>query len=167
MRVRPFFWGLLGGVCLSILLFAATVHSLAPAQLRVHLAQHPAADTPAILVVHVTDTQGLTVDGAQISAKAWMTNMNMATTAISTTQLGRGTYWVRLHLSMAGPWMIAISMQAHGFTPLHQTLLVQVSSMSLPCPFKRGTVQPPLEREGSPGPAQWLRASRLETAQNQ
>jgi hypothetical protein len=128
MRVRPFFWGLLGGVCFSILIFAVTVHILAPAQLQVQLAQRPAPDTPAILVVHVTDVQGLTVDGAQISSKAWMTNMNMVTNAISTTAQGQGTYLVRMRLYMVGPWKIAVTMQADGFLPLYQTLLVQVQS---------------------------------------
>ena len=128
MRVRPFFWLFLACVCIGILAFAATVQILVPARLHVQLLQRPLPETPTTLMVHVTDTQGLTVDGAQISSQAWMTNMRMATDATSTTREGQGTYLVQFRLSMAGPWMINVTMQATGFTPMSQTLLVQVQS---------------------------------------
>jgi hypothetical protein len=128
MRVRPFFWGLLLCVCVGILTLAATVHILAPAQMHVQLAQCPTPETPTTFLVQVTDEQGLTVDGAQISSQAWMTNMHMAANTISTTPQGQGTYLVHMSLYMAGPWMIAVTLQADDFLPLHQTLLVQVQS---------------------------------------
>jgi YtkA-like len=126
MRVRPFFWLFLVFVSTCILAFAATVQILAPARLHVHLVQRPTTETPTTLMVHVTDAQGLTVDGAQISSRAWMTNMQMVTDATSTRPLGQGTYLVQIRLSMAGPWMISVTMQATGFTPMRQTLFVQV-----------------------------------------
>jgi hypothetical protein len=128
MRVRPFFLLFLVCVCTGILAFAATVQMLVPASLHIQLVQRPTPETPTTLKVQVTDAQGLTVDGAQISSQAWMTNMHMATDATSTTGEGQGTYLVQIRLSMAGPWMITVTMQADGFLPLHQTLLVQVQS---------------------------------------
>ena len=141
MRVRPFFWILLVGVCMGVLSLAATVHILEPAHLQVQLAQQPTPQTPTTFLVQVTDAQGLAVDGAQISSQAWMTNMPMTTETISTTPEGRGTYLVCISLPMAGPWMVRVSMQAKGFVPLDQTLLVQVPSASaLISPV--GTVRP-------------------------
>lgn len=141
MRIRPFFWILLMFVCIGTLTLAATVHVSSPAQLHVQLAQHPTPQTPTTFLVHVTDPQGLAVDGAQISSQAWMTNMHMETETISTMPEGQGTYLVRISLYMAGPWMVSVSMQAAGFLPLHQTLLVQVQSApALVC--HAGTVRP-------------------------
>jgi hypothetical protein len=137
MRVRPFFWLFLVFVCIGILAFAATVQTLVPARVHVQLVQRPTPETPTTFKVQVTDAQGMTVDGAQISSRAWMTNMQMVTDATSTTGEGQGTYLVQIRLSMAGPWMISIAMQATGFTPMRQTLLVQVQSMDvLACPVK-------------------------------
>ena len=69
MRVRPFFWLFLVFVCIGILAFAATVQMLAPARLHVQLVQRPSTEMPTTLKVHVTDAQGMTVDGAQISSR--------------------------------------------------------------------------------------------------
>ena len=130
MRVRPFFWLFLVFVCTGILAFAATVQTLVPARLHVQLVQCPLPETPTAFKVQVTDAQGLTVDGAQISSQAWMTNMQMATDATSTTPEGQGTYLVQFRFSKAGPWMISIAMKATGFTPMRQTLFVKVQSTS-------------------------------------
>ena len=130
MRVRPFFWFLLVFSCMGVLILAATVHIPVPAQLQVQLSPHPVPETPTTLLVQVTDEQGLTVDGAQISLQAWMTNMHMETQTISTTPQGQGTYLVHISFSMAGPWMVSVSMRADDFVPLHQTVFVQVPSES-------------------------------------
>jgi hypothetical protein len=130
MRIRPFFWLFLAFVCIGMLVFAATVQVLVPARLHVQLVQRPLPENPTTLKVQVTDAQGLTVDGAQITSQAWMTNMQMATDATSTTPEGQGIYLVQFRLSMVGPWIISVAMQATGFTPLRQTLFVQVQSMS-------------------------------------
>jgi hypothetical protein len=109
-----------------MLAFAATVQILEPARLHVQELQRPLPTTPTTLKVQVTDSEGLAVDGAQISSQAWMTNMRMATEATSTTAEGQGTYLVQFHLSMAGPWLISVAMQATGFTAMRQTLFVQI-----------------------------------------
>jgi len=140
MRVRPFFWLFLSFVCTGILAFAATVQILAPARLHVQLVQRPLPVTPTNLKVQVTDAQGMTVDGAQISSQAWMTNMNMSTDATSTRPLGQGTYLVQFRFSMAGPWMISVAIQATGFTPLRQTLFVQVQSTSALASPEKATI---------------------------
>jgi hypothetical protein len=137
MRVRPFFWLFLACLCISMLAFAATVQILVPARVQVQVLQRPLPDTTTTLMVHVTDTQGLTVDGAQITSQAWMTNMPMSTDATSMTAKGQGTYQVQLRLSMAGPWMIRVTMQATGFTSMSQTLLIHVQPMdTLTSPVK-------------------------------
>jgi hypothetical protein len=83
----------------------------------------------------VTDAQGLTFDGAQMSSQAWMTNMQMATHATTTTPEGQGAYLVQIRLFMSGPWMISVDMQATNFTALRQTIFVQVQAAALPvCP---------------------------------
>ena len=136
MRVRPFFWFLLVFICIGVLTLAATVHILAPAQLHVQLAQRPTPETPTTLLVRVTDEQGLAVDGAQISSQAWMTNRHMETETISATPQGQGTYLVHISLSMVGPWMITVTMQADGFLSLHQALSAQVQSApAFACPL--------------------------------
>jgi hypothetical protein len=80
--------------------------------------------------VEVTDAEGVTINDAQIVSHAWMTNMNMGVPIISAAAKGQGMYLVRINLFMAGPWMIALSMQDNDFAPLHQTVLVQVPSES-------------------------------------
>jgi hypothetical protein len=130
MRVRPFFWGFLACVCVGVLILAATVHIPVPAEIHVQLTQRPTPETPLVLRVQVTDAQGLTVDNAQIISQARMTNMPMTTSRIATIPERPGTYLVRLTLFMGGPWVITLSMQADGFAPLHQTLLIQVPSQS-------------------------------------
>ena len=140
MRVRPLFWLFLVFVCSGILVFAATVQTLAPARLHVQLVQSPTPEMPTTLKVQITDAQGLTVDGAQISSRAWMTNMQMVADATSTTGEGQGTYLVQIHLSMAGPWMITVTMQADGFTPMRQTLFVQVQSTPALAYPEKGTI---------------------------
>jgi len=128
MRVRPFFSLLFAFVCLGILAWAALAPLQLPARLSIHLIQSPRPETPTPFLVKVTDTQGMTIDDAQIISQAWMTNMPMATSMIFMRPEGRGAYLGQITLSMSGPWMIAISMHANGFAPLYQTLLVQVSS---------------------------------------
>ncbi len=131
MRVRPFFWGILVFVCLGVLILAVTVPREVPARLSIQLIQLPTLNTPATVLVKVTDAEGMTVNDAQIVSHAWMTNMSMTTNMFSTTPKGQGAYLVRVNLSMTGPWIIAVSMQANGFAPLDQTLLVHVLSRQI------------------------------------
>jgi|SRR5579863_5849681 len=126
MRVRPFFWFLLALSCASVLLFAATVQTYAPAQLQVHIQQQPKALGFTTLELHLTDPDGLPIDQAQIASNARMTNMDMISNEKHMQEVGQGNYIVQLHLYMAGPWEIILIAQATGFAPQHQTLIVQV-----------------------------------------
>ncbi len=126
MRVRPFFWFLLALTCASVLIFAATIQTYAPALLQVHIPQQPRAVGVTKLELHLTDPQGLPIEQAQVNSKAWMTNMDMVTHESNIKEVGQGNYIVQLHLYMAGPWEITVMAEASGFVPSHQTLLVQV-----------------------------------------
>ena len=126
MHVRPFFWFLLALTCASVLIFAATIQTYAPALLQVHIPQQPRAVGFTTLELHLTDPQGLPIEQAQVNSKAWMTNMDMVTHESNIKEVGQGNYIVQLHLYMAGPWKITVMAEASGFVPSHQTLLVQV-----------------------------------------
>lgn len=127
MRVRPFFWYLLALSCMSVLIFAASVHIHAPAIMQVHVDQQPPIATGlTTLELHLSDTQGLPIEQAQVIPKAWMTNMDMMTNKIRVEPLGKGIYVAQLQLYMAGPWEISIEAHADGFESLKQTLLVHV-----------------------------------------
>jgi hypothetical protein len=126
MRVRPFFWFLLALSCASVLIFAATVQTYAPALLQVHIPQQPRAVRFTTLELHLADPEGLPIEQAQIVSDARMTNMYMVTHEKRMQEVGQGNYIVQLHLYMAGPWEITVMAQASGFAPSHQILLVQV-----------------------------------------
>ena len=127
MRVRPFFWFLLASSCIGVLLFAALLHTQAPAVLRVQLdQQRPVASGLTTLELHLTDSQGLPIEQAQVLPNARMTNMDMVTDQIHVESLGQGTYLAQLHLDMAGPWEISIEAHADGFEPMVKNLFVQV-----------------------------------------
>jgi len=128
MRIRPFFWGLFALVCVGILMWAAIVPRQVSAQLSIQLMRKPSVSQPTSLRVQATDVQGVPIDDAQIALQAWMTTMPMGTSPTVTTPQGQGAYLVQVNLSMAGPWMIAISMHANGFAPLRQMVAVQVLS---------------------------------------
>ncbi|HEU5230371.1 MAG TPA: FixH family protein [Ktedonobacteraceae bacterium] len=128
MRVRPFFWFLLLLSCVGILVFAATNHMHAPAILQVHVSQqHLTSQDSTILELHLTDPQGIPIEDAQVLSDAHMTNMAMATRARRIEVQGHGAYLVRFSLVMAGPWAITIQARADGFTPLQQTLFLEIS----------------------------------------
>jgi nitrogen fixation protein FixH len=128
MRVRPFFWFLLALSCASVLIFAASLHTQAPAVMRVQLDQQsPATGGITTLKLHLTDSQGIPIEKAQVLPMARMTNMNMATDQIRVEPLGQGNYRAQFHFYMSGPWEISIGARADGFEPLEQTLFVQVT----------------------------------------
>jgi YtkA-like len=127
MRVRPFFWFLLAFSCIGILIFAAFLHTQAPAIMRVQLDPHyPVASGITTLDLRLTDSQGVPIEQAQVLPNARMTNMDMVTNHIQVEPLGQGTYKTQLQLYMAGPWEISIVAHADGFDPIAQTLIVQV-----------------------------------------
>ena len=131
MRVRPFFWGLLALSCMSVLIFAATLKTHAPAIMQVRIDQSPpVAGKLTILKLHLTDPQGVPIEQAQVIPSAWMTNMDMETKQTRVVPLGKGTYATELQLYMAGPWEIRLVAHADGFDDIQQTLLVQVQPTS-------------------------------------
>jgi YtkA-like len=128
MRVRPVFWCLLALSCIGVLTFAALLHSQTPAIMRVRLdQQQPVTSGVTTLELHLTDSQGLPIEQAQVVPEARMTNMHMVTDHIRVSPLGQGKYLAQLNLYMAGPWQISISAHADGFEPMVQTLLVTVA----------------------------------------
>lgn len=75
MRVRPFFWFFLAFSCISVLIFAALLRTQAPALMRVQLdQQHLAESGFTTLELHLTDSQGLPIEQAQVLPHARMTN---------------------------------------------------------------------------------------------
>jgi len=129
MRVRPFFWCLLALSCISVLIFAATFKTHAPAIMRVHIDQNPpVASKLTTLQLHLADPQGVPIEQAHLIPSAWMTNMDMQTKQIRVVPLGKGNYTAELQLYMAGPWEIRLVAHADGFDDTQQTLLVLVQS---------------------------------------
>lgn len=127
MRVRAIFWLLLGCTCLGILGFAIIIRPTVPAVVQTTLKMPSSATDMTTLLLHVTDNQGMPVDGAQVQSNAYMTNMVMQTDKVSVMDQSHGNYLVNLHLYMAGPWAIAFSVRATGFSPCHKTLYIQVT----------------------------------------
>src|SRR5258706_14645801 len=116
MRVRPFFWGLLALSCMSVLIFAATLKTHAPAIMQVHIDQSPpVASKLTTLELHLTDPQGVPIEQAQVIPSAWMTNMNMETKQMRVVPLGKGNYATELQLYMAGSWDDSVAAHSHWF----------------------------------------------------
>ncbi len=127
MRIRPFFWLLLAASCISMLIFAATVHMHVPGVMHAHLVQqHPTSGSLTTVELELTDAQGLPIEQAQVISNAHMSNMKMVTKQGNARYLGQGTYTTQLHLFMAGPWSITLQAHADGFDTLLQTLQVNV-----------------------------------------
>ena len=126
MRVRPFFWLLLAASCIGILVFASTVRMHVPAVLQVHIEQQNSAPVGLTTVkLHLTDTEGIPIEEAQVFSIARMTNMYMVSHQSSVRYLGEGNYAAQLRLYMIGPWAITVQAQAEGFDPLNETLFIE------------------------------------------
>ncbi len=127
MRVRPIFWYMLATTCIGVLIFAGIIHIYAPATMQVRLdSPAPLANHYTTIEMHLSDSEGLPIEQAQVVPSAHMTNMEMTTHAIRVQQRGQGTYIVQLQLYMAGPWEIDLTARADGFVTQQQTLDVQV-----------------------------------------
>lgn len=127
MRIRPVFWCILALSCLGVLVFAATIHRDAPAMMQARLdSTAPDAASLTTIELHLSDSEGLPIEQAQVMPSARMTNMEMNTSMIFVQPRGQGTYIVQLKLYMAGPWEIDITARADGFQASRQTLYVQV-----------------------------------------
>ncbi len=129
MHIRPFFWCLLAIICMSMLIFAANVQLHIPAQLHISFdQQQPTATGMTTLHLHLSDSQGVPIEEAEVSPDAHMTNMKMITNENFVRSMGLGDYKVQIHLYMVGPWAITIHARADGFLPLEKTFFVQVKS---------------------------------------
>lgn len=126
MRVRPFFWLLLLASCLGVLVFAATVKEDIAGIMQAHCEHQPVAGRLTTIDLHLSDPQGLPIDGASVFSQAQMTNMPMGTNASGVKYIGQGNYTVQVQFSMTGPWLITLQAHADGFDVLRQTLFVQV-----------------------------------------
>jgi YtkA-like len=127
MRVRPFFWLLLAVSCIGIMIFASTVRVHVPVVLQVHIEQQSPAPVGLTTVkLHLTDTEGLPIEEAQVFSIAKMTNMYMVSRQSDVRYLGEGNYAAQLRLYMTGPWAITVQAQAEGFDPLNETLFLEV-----------------------------------------
>jgi hypothetical protein len=128
MRVRPFFWCLLTAVCISVLLLAALHRPHVPALLQVRVDKSTLVSAGMTsLELHLTDPQGIPIEQAAVIPSAYMTNMDMRANTHFVNALGGGTYTVKLHLDMVGPWAIVIQTQADGFVPQQKVLYVEVT----------------------------------------
>ncbi len=125
-RVRPVFWLLLLVSCVGVLVFAATVREDIAAVMHVQVEQRPVAGVVTTIELHLSDPEGVPIDGARVFSEATMTNMPMGTNASGVRYQGQGYYAVQLRFSMTGPWLITVQAHADGFDAARQTLLVQV-----------------------------------------
>lgn len=127
MRVRPVFWIMLLTVCASILIFAAntSVYKSVPLQARI---EQISASTASIAQVRLrlTDSEGMPVDQANVTPRAYMPNMTMAPPLTRVQPLGQGLYLASIAFSMAGAWKIDIIARADGFDTMKQSIMLDV-----------------------------------------
>ncbi|GHO84792.1 FixH family protein [Dictyobacter formicarum] len=127
MRIRPFFWLILGIACVCVTILAFLYQPYVPVSLQVQMEQKQfMASGPSTLKLQLTDPDGLPIDEALVIPSARMTNMDMTALHNRVVPRGHGVYEVNLDLYMAGPWSITIQTQARGFKPQQQTLQVNV-----------------------------------------
>ena len=127
MHVRPFFWIFLATVCVSVLIFAATISAYRMMPMRVSIDQVSITGVNATMVrLHLTDPDGMPIDQASITPDAYMLDMAMRSKQISTRALGQGIYLALIHFSMAGPWNIDIIAHASGFNVTRQSIKLNI-----------------------------------------
>ena len=126
MRGHFWLWLVFLATCAAVLLFAFMVPEHVPARLQAHIDQPHPLTTDLNVHVALTDPQGLPIDKVHLASNAAMTNMIMVNEPLHVQPLGQGRYIIMYHLSMPGPWAIHIEMDATGFMPVHQALLVHV-----------------------------------------
>ncbi len=134
MRIRPVFWFMLAFVCCALLLFASVIREHTPALMQVRVDRAvPVAVGYTTVELHLSDSQDIPIEQAQVTPTARMTDMNMTALSYSVKTLGQGNYDVQFALSMGGPWEISIVAHADGFDALQQSLLIQVPSSVAMC----------------------------------
>lgn len=125
MRVRPFFWILLATICIGTLTFAGVLTrcwETLPMQVKIDPVVTLAPG--AVLVdLHLTDTEGLPIDQAQITPHVSMPAMPMGQQHMSVQALGHGLYVAHCTLSMLGTWKLDVIVNAPGFASSKQSLV--------------------------------------------
>ena len=128
MRVRPFFWFCLALACVGALSVALLRPAIIPAKLQIQISEESlVANQPALIHLHLTDTQGLPINQAQVIPSAQMPDMQMEPVSSHVAPLGSGQYAAHMYLTMAGTWEITFQTQADGFAPLTYVLHVEVA----------------------------------------
>ena len=73
--------------------------------------------------LHLTDTEGLPIDQAQITPRVSMPAMPMGQQNMRIQDLGHGLYVAHCALSMVGTWKLDVIVNAPGFASSQQSLL--------------------------------------------
>jgi hypothetical protein len=128
LHINPIWWMVFIFCCIAVLTFAASMPEHVPAYLQVHIEQPAQADGLTRLALHLSDPQGLPIDGAQIEPQAIMPAMVMQPPPTHIIANGFGNYLVELHLNMSGRWIITISAHAPSFIVPYKVLTLQVPS---------------------------------------
>lgn len=127
MRIRPVFWFLLAVCCLSTFGFACLWQEHVPALLYIQAIQQERVEE-VMMVVQLTDPQGLPLDGAHIKLDATMPAMHMLQSfTYDVAQVKRGCYRIHLILPMSGQWLITSSAEASNFDASPQKFMVNIA----------------------------------------
>src|SRR5690242_8525603 len=133
MTIRRRFWALFIGTMLvvfSLPLFAMLIGSQPIRSLRVVIAQQPPGSqgqtvtlhTPEVVLVQVTDTDGILVDNADLQTSANMSLMDMGVVHFQAQQIRQGLYRVNLSFTMPGSWWVRLEAQAPHYQKASQQL---------------------------------------------
>ena len=123
MRIRPFFWIFLSSVCVSLLLFAATISANKTVPMHAHIQKVSNSTVHETLVfLQLADPEGMPIDEARIVSHASMQTMYMEPQRITIKPLGQGLYLTQISFSMPGSWKIEIMATASGFDAAEQSL---------------------------------------------
>jgi nitrogen fixation protein FixH len=127
MRIRPFFWLILVSICISVLIFAATISIQRSVPMRASIDQISitAAQT-TVVRLHLSDSEGLPIDQARIVSHVSMLTMQMSTQQIRVQALGQGTYLAQINFSMTGIWKVELIVHADGFDAIQQSVQLTV-----------------------------------------
>jgi hypothetical protein len=128
MRVRCFFWLLLTFSCIGVLIFAFLLQKDIPALIEVSLNQpFPKVQQVVALTLHLTDPEGHPINNASVISHINMTTMDMGEKQHPLQSLGQGNYATHLQFSMAGPWLVTVTVHAAGILPAQQHLFVEAT----------------------------------------
>jgi uncharacterized protein (DUF58 family) len=128
MRIRFFFWFFSIFSCLGVLTFAFLFQKDLPALIEISL-NHPFPKVQQVvtLTLHLTNPEGFPIDNASVISDANMTTMNTRKNKHQLQSLGQGNYTTNFQFSMAGPWLIPVTIHSSGIVPAQQKLFVEAT----------------------------------------